>query len=68
MPELPEVETTCRGIKPHIEGRIIQETVVRQNSLRWPVPDRLDRLLNGLRIERVDRRAKYLLQHTEKAC
>ena len=66
MPELPEVETTCRGIKPHIEGQTIKETVVRQANLRWPVPDRLDRLLNGLRIERVDRRAKYLLLHTEK--
>lgn len=66
MPELPEVETTRRGIKPYIEGRIIQETVVRQASLRWPVPTDLERLLKGQCIESVERRAKYLLLHTGK--
>ena len=38
MPELPEVETTLRGIKPHIIGRKITEVNVRNKNLRWPVP------------------------------
>ncbi len=61
MPELPEVETTCRGIAPHIEGRIIQQVIVRQPQLRWRVPDSLGEILSGLTIQSVTRRAKYLL-------
>ena len=60
MPELPEVETTRRGIAPHIEGRVASAAVVRNARLRWPVPD-LPRLLTGHRVDRVERRAKYLL-------
>ncbi|MCP5300102.1 MAG: bifunctional DNA-formamidopyrimidine glycosylase/DNA-(apurinic or apyrimidinic site) lyase [Chromatiaceae bacterium] len=60
MPELPEVETTRRGIAPHIEGRIVTGAIVRQARLRWPVPD-LARTLSGHRVRSVDRRAKYLL-------
>lgn len=65
MPELPEVETTCRGIKPHIKNCRISAVIVRQPRLRWPVPDRLEALLAGLTIREVTRRAKYLLLHTE---
>jgi len=61
MPELPEVETTRRGIEPHLQGRIITRLTVRQPRLRWPVPAELEQLLSGQRIERVERRAKYLL-------
>lgn len=61
MPELPEVETTCRGIKPHIEDKCIMDVIVRQGNLRWPVPGNLAELVNGLRINGVYRRAKYLL-------
>ncbi|MCB1802622.1 MAG: bifunctional DNA-formamidopyrimidine glycosylase/DNA-(apurinic or apyrimidinic site) lyase [Gammaproteobacteria bacterium] len=60
MPELPEVETTRRGIAPHIEGQVVSGANVRQARLRWPVPD-LARLLTGHRVEAVQRRAKYLL-------
>ena len=38
MPELPEVETTLRGIEPHIVSKSISSVIVRQKSLRWPVP------------------------------
>lgn len=61
MPELPEVETTRRGIQPHIEGRRVVELRVRQPSLRWPVPADLATRVAGQRIESVQRRAKYLL-------
>lgn len=61
MPELPEVETTCRGIAPHIEGKIIRHVIVRQPKLRWPVPESLAQALTGQCIQSVSRRAKYLL-------
>jgi len=61
MPELPEVETTRRGIAPHLEDRIISGVVVRERRLRWPVPVGLDRTLRGQRVRAVERRGKYLL-------
>ena len=61
MPELPEVETTLRGILPHTEGHRIVAVVVRQPRLRWPVPDQLATELVGHAIDAVQRRAKYLL-------
>ncbi len=61
MPELPEVETTCRGVRPHVEGRVLSALIVRNPRLRQPVPAVLGELLSGLRLERVARRAKYLL-------
>ena len=64
MPELPEVEITRRGIAPAITGSAVQQVVVRQRQLRWPVPRRLGRELAGQVIERVDRRAKFLLLRT----
>ena len=61
MPELPEVETTCRGIEPHLVGRFVSDVIVRQPKLRWPVPDGLRAMLTGQAVESVQRRAKYLL-------
>ncbi|SHE65179.1 DNA-(apurinic or apyrimidinic site) lyase [Modicisalibacter ilicicola DSM 19980] len=61
MPELPEVETTRRGIAPYIEGREIREVLVRERRLRTPVPDDLADSLIGRRIGELGRRAKYLL-------
>ncbi len=58
MPELPEVETTRRGLEPHVTGAIITGTVIRNRRLRWPIPDLA---LQGLKIQRLTRRAKYLL-------
>ncbi len=65
MPELPEVETTRRGIAPHCEQQTIRSVSVRDSRLRWPVPDNLSELINGATITSVDRRAKYLLIHVE---
>ena len=61
MPELPEVETTRRGIAAHLIGQRVQRVLVRNARLRWPVPEDLDVRLSGLQIVSVDRRAKYLL-------
>lgn len=61
MPELPEVETSRRGIAPHIEGQVLSELQVRNGSLRWPVPIDLLKQLEGEKLQKVGRRAKYLL-------
>jgi formamidopyrimidine-DNA glycosylase len=61
MPELPEVETTCRGIAPHLVGQRIDRLVVNNASLRWPVPKTLKKILPDQTIRSVTRRAKYLL-------
>ena len=61
MPELPEVETTRRGIEPHVLGVIVKAVTVRQGHLRWPVPPELERQLPGNEITSVLRRGKYLL-------
>lgn len=65
MPELPEVETTRRGLAPLVVGRRIAALDVREPRLRWPVPERLGTRLAGQRIESISRRAKYLLFGTE---
>lgn len=64
MPELPEVETTRRGISPYIVGRRIVDTIVREPRLRWPVPAAALTASHGARIVAVERRAKYLLLRT----
>lgn len=61
MPELPEVETTRSGIEPHILNQVIGRIVVRQGSLRWPVPQDIGAVFSGEKILSVRRRAKYLL-------
>ena len=65
MPELPEVETSRRGIAPYVQGQRIENGVVRQRRLRWPVDREVDRRLTGATINSVGRRAKYLLVTTE---
>jgi len=64
MPELPEVETTRRGLAPHVEGRIVTGAILRRPNLRWPIPPEISELLPGQRIAAVRRRAKYLLLDT----
>lgn len=61
MPELPEVETTRRGIEPHIKGQRIQKLIIRDHRLRWPIDPELPTLLQQATIQTVQRRAKYLL-------
>ncbi|MCP8462884.1 bifunctional DNA-formamidopyrimidine glycosylase/DNA-(apurinic or apyrimidinic site) lyase [Pseudomonas sp. ZM23] len=65
MPELPEVETTRRGIAPHLEGQRVSRVIVRERRLRWPIPEDLDVRLSGQRILQIERRAKYLLLNAE---
>lgn len=65
MPELPEVETTRRGIAPHLVGRRVAAVTLRRADLRWPIPREISELLPGQRIDAVERRAKYLLLHTQ---
>jgi formamidopyrimidine-DNA glycosylase len=61
LPELPEVETTRRGIEPQLRGRRIRAALVHDARLRWPVSAHLDAAVAGQRVLAVQRRAKYLL-------
>jgi formamidopyrimidine-DNA glycosylase len=65
MPELPEVETTRRGLAPVLEGRRIVRVVVRDRRLRWRLPAGFEAALEGRRVRTVTRRAKYLLIGTD---
>lgn len=64
MPELPEVETTRRGIGPAITGKTVTDVIVRHSRLRYGVPPALRRELPGQRVQAVERRGKYLLLRT----
>ncbi len=66
MPELPEVETTRRGILPHVLNARVTQVIVRNARLRWPVPPALKRELPGQTVHAVERRAKYLLLRCDK--
>jgi formamidopyrimidine-DNA glycosylase len=66
MPELPEVETVRRGLAPVLEGARLSRVEARRPDLRFPLPDGLVQRLTGARIERLDRRAKYLLAHLDR--
>ena len=61
MPELPEVETTRRGLEPHLLGQRIESVIVRNRALRWPVPRDFTRLASGCSVQGLGRRGKYLL-------
>jgi formamidopyrimidine-DNA glycosylase len=65
MPELPEVETSCRGITPHLVGQVIDDVTIRQPKLRWPIPTELPQLLIGQTITTISRRAKYIFITTK---
>ena len=64
MPELPEVETTRRGLLPHVQGQRISGVLLRRPDLRWPIPSEVSDHLPGQRIDSIRRRAKYLLLDT----
>ncbi len=66
MPELPEVETTRRGIVPYVEGQRVVDIVVRNGQLRYPVPASLSGELVGQVIDEVQRRGKYLLFRAQR--
>jgi len=61
MPELPEVETVCRGLAACLEGRLLRRVVQRRSDLRFPLPRAFAGRLQGRRVLRVSRRAKYIL-------
>ncbi len=61
MPELPEVETTCRGIEPHVTGRRIERFRIHERRLRWPVADELAEWARGQQVAGVSRRGKYII-------
>lgn len=61
MPELPEVETIRRGLEPALSGARLQRVVQRRPDLRFPLPERFAERLQGRRVARIDRRAKYLM-------
>lgn len=61
MPELPEVETVCRGLRPKLEGRVLTQVTQRRPDLRFPMPADFVARLSGRRIERLSRRAKFML-------
>lgn len=60
MPELPEVETIMRGLMPHLENATIQNVIIRQPRLRWPIPSNLNTLLSHQKVIQLSRRGKYL--------
>jgi formamidopyrimidine-DNA glycosylase len=66
MPELPEVETTVRGLRPILEGRKIAALELRREDLRWPFPPDLRQRMTGARVTRLGRRAKYGLIETDR--
>lgn len=65
MPELPEVETTRRGVEPHILGQSVKQVLIRQAQLRWPIPADLPAQLREQSFKSVRRRGKYLLLEVE---
>ena len=65
MPELPEVETVCRGLASRLEGRRLARVTVRRGDLRRPLPADFAARLIGHRVARVGRRGKYILIHLE---
>ena len=67
MPELPEVETTVRGLARHLDGALIERVALNRPDMRFPFPDGLVQALTGARVTGLGRRAKYGLVHTDRA-
>lgn len=65
MPELPEVETVRRGLVPALRHHRIKSVTLRRGDLRWPFPRDFARRLTGRRVERLERRAKYILAYLD---
>jgi formamidopyrimidine-DNA glycosylase len=65
MPELPEVETVVRGLRPKLEGHRLKLVEQRRPDLRFPLPENFAARLQGRRVERIQRRAKYMLLHLD---
>ncbi|MEM9358719.1 MAG: bifunctional DNA-formamidopyrimidine glycosylase/DNA-(apurinic or apyrimidinic site) lyase [Pseudomonadota bacterium] len=63
MPELPEVETVCRGLAPAMEGETFLDVIQNRPDLRFPFPERFVARINGSRLTHIRRRAKYICAH-----
>ncbi|MGR8950754.1 MAG: bifunctional DNA-formamidopyrimidine glycosylase/DNA-(apurinic or apyrimidinic site) lyase, partial [Gammaproteobacteria bacterium] len=68
VPELPEVETTRRGVEPLIKGQVVAGVVIRNHSFRLPVDQLLPKILIGQRLQCIERRAKYLFFEFTSGC
>lgn len=66
MPELPEVETICRGLRPKVEGRALIRVIQRRIDLRFPLPKNFAARLEGCVVKRIERRAKFMLFHLDE--
>ena len=67
MPELPEVETTVRGLARYLEGERLEQVALHRPDMRFPFPDGFVQALVGARVTSLGRRAKYGLVHTDRA-
>lgn len=67
MPELPEVETVCRGLRPVLEGAVLKDIILRRQNLRTAFPKNMAALLKNQQVIKLERRAKYILAHLENA-
>ncbi len=65
MPELPEVETVCRGLQPYVEGRKIVLVDLRRKNLRFAFPQGFAEKIQGARVDKITRRAKFILKHLD---
>ena len=66
MPELPEVETVRGGLAPVLEGHRLARVEARRPDLRFPLPENFVQVLTGARVEKLERRAKYLLARLDR--
>src|SRR5579871_3795989 len=66
MPELPEVETTLRGLEPHVIKQKVVKIITRESRLRWPIPHNISKQLEKQVIRSITRRGKYLLLETPR--
>src|SRR3546814_3608881 len=66
MPELPEVETVVRGLRPKLEGQRLAQVEQHRPDLRFPLPENFAARLIGRRVERIQRRAKRSEEHTSE--
>ena len=66
MPELPEVETTLNGLRPHLLGAKIARLVVRERRLRWPIQAGLENKVRGRTVTAMRRRGKYIVIDLER--
>ncbi|MCB5191509.1 bifunctional DNA-formamidopyrimidine glycosylase/DNA-(apurinic or apyrimidinic site) lyase [Methylobacillus arboreus] len=67
MPELPEVEVTRRGLEP-LRGATVTRVVIRQPSMRWPIPSHLPQTLQNIKLLELKRRGKYIIARFESGC